>query len=66
MSSSPEKHIQLDQFLKYQNIAQSGGEAKHIIQSGAVRVNGVLETRRGRKLYLGDVVEIDGEEMTVE
>ncbi|MBN9395956.1 MAG: RNA-binding S4 domain-containing protein [Candidatus Melainabacteria bacterium] len=66
MSSSPEKHIQLDQFLKYQNIAQSGGEAKHIIQSGAVKVNGVLETRRGRKLYLGDVVEIDGEKMTVE
>ena len=65
MSSSPEKHIQLDQFLKYQNIAQSGGEAKHIIQSGAVKVNGVLETRRGRKLYLGDVVEIDGEKMTV-
>lgn len=66
MSSSPEKHIQLDQFLKYQNIAQSGGEAKHIIQSGAVKVNGVLEIRRGRKLYLGDVVEIDGEKMTVE
>ena len=66
MSSSPEKHIQLDQFLKYQNIAQSGGEAKHIIQSGAVKVNGVLETRRGRKLYLGDVVEIDGEKITVE
>jgi ribosome-associated protein len=66
MSTSPEKHIQLDQFLKYQNIAQSGGEAKHIIQSGAVKVNGVLETRRGRKLYLGDVVEIDGEKMTVE
>ena len=66
MSSSPEKHIQLDQFLKYQNIAQSGGEAKHIIQSGAVKVKGVLETRRGRKLYLGDVVEIDGEKMTVE
>jgi len=66
MSSSPEKHIQLDQFLKFQNIAKSGGEAKHIIQSGAVKVNGVLETRRGRKLYLGDVVEIDGEKMTVE
>lgn len=66
MSSPAEKHIQLDQFLKYQNIAQSGGEAKHIIQSGAVKVNGELETRRGRKLYIGDLVEIDGEQMMVE
>lgn len=66
MSSPTEKHIQLDQFLKYQNIAQSGGEAKHIIQSGAVKVNGELETRRGRKLYIGDLVEIDGEQMMVE
>lgn len=49
--------IKLDQFLKYHGIARSGGEAKTLIRSGAVRVNGNVETRRGRKLQEGDVVE---------
>ncbi len=58
--------IQLDQFLKMAQIVQSGGEAKVLIQSGAVTVNGIPETRRGRKLRPGDTVTVDGEEFVIE
>ncbi|MBP7962406.1 MAG: S4 domain-containing protein YaaA [Caldilineaceae bacterium] len=60
-----EEFIKLDQFLKVQQIVMSGGEAKHLIQSGEVMVNGEEETRRGRKLRQGDVVTVDGVEMEV-
>ena len=65
-SSKPEvETIELDQFLKLAEVCQSGGQAKHLIQSGAVLVNGVIETRRGKKLRPGDCVSIDGEEFMV-
>ena len=48
--------MKLDQFLKWQNLVSSGGEAKIFIKSGSVKVNGVAETRRGRKLNKGDKV----------
>ena len=48
--------MKLDQFLKWQNIASSGGEAKIIIKSGQVKVNGQIELKRGRKLVKGDKV----------
>lgn len=51
--------IKLDQFLKWQRIAQTGGEAKVLIQNGLVEVNGEMELRRGRKLFPGDVVQVD-------
>jgi len=51
--------ITLDQFLKHRNVVDSGGDAKHVIQAGLVRVNGETETRRGRKLMAGDYVEMD-------
>lgn len=54
-----EPYIKLDQFLKWQQIAQSGGEAKMLIHNGAVEVNGEMELRRGRKLFPGDVVTVD-------
>ncbi len=61
-----EEFIKLDQFLKLAQVVQTGGEAKFLIRSGAVIVNGVEETRRGRKLYHGDQVQIqDGDEMLV-
>lgn len=66
MSSNPQNQIQLDQFLKLKNVVQSGGEAKHVIQSGLVKVNGEVETRRGRKLAVGDLVEIEALSFTVE
>jgi ribosome-associated protein len=50
--------IKLDQFLKWQGIVQTGGEAKVRIQGGEVSVNGMVETRRGRKLVTGDRVVI--------
>jgi ribosome-associated protein len=50
--------IKLDQFLKWQQLAQTGGEAKMLIQTGQVSVNGEVETRRGRKLLAGDTVAL--------
>lgn len=49
----------LGQALKLGNVASTGGEAKVLIQTGEVTVNGDVETRRGRKLESGDVVEVE-------
>ena len=48
--------MKLDQFLKWKNLVSSGGEAKFFIKSGSVLVNGLVETKRGRKLNKGDKV----------
>lgn len=53
--------ITLGQALKAADIVGSGGEAKILIQEGFVTVNGEVETRRGRKLVSGDVVEVGDE-----
>jgi ribosome-associated protein len=58
--------IKLDQFLKFVGAAQTGGEAKLMIQDGEVMVNEVTEIRRGRKLSIGDQVTVRGETYTVE
>lgn len=55
------EHIRLDQALKLAAVTGSGGEGKFLIQEGRVLVNGEQETRRGRKLYPGDTVELEGE-----
>ena len=57
--------IRLGQLLKLAAVAGSGAEARELIQDGEVRVNGELETRRGRKLHAGDVVEALGERLRV-
>ena len=57
--------IRLDQLLKLADLVSSGGEAKVLIQDGSVRVNGELETRRGRKLVPGDRVELDEHQLEV-
>ena len=62
----PDNFIKLDQFLKVTNTVQSGGEAKILIRSGEVSVNGEMELRRGRKLYDQDVVAVDDVSFTVE
>lgn len=54
-------YIKLDQLLKLSNLVSTGGEAKLRVMSEEVRVNGEVETRRGRKLRSGDRVELDGE-----
>ncbi len=48
--------MRLDQFLKWKGVADTGGQAKHLVKSGLVEVNGVVEKRRGRKLNEGDLV----------
>ncbi|MEO0869271.1 MAG: RNA-binding S4 domain-containing protein [Cyanobacteria bacterium J06642_11] len=60
-----EPFIKLSQFLKLNDLVQSGGEAKHLIQSGYVLVNGDVEVRRGRKLYAGDQVTFEGQTYSV-
>lgn len=52
--------IRLGQFLKLAGLVDTGGEAKMRVQSGEVRVNGEVDTRRGRQLMPGDLVEMAG------
>ena len=59
----PSSGTTLGQALKASNLVGSGGEAKVLIQGGEVRVNGEVETRRGRKLEEGDVVEVGDERL---
>jgi len=54
--------MKLDQFLKWSGVTDTGGQAKRLVQDGLVRVNGEVETRRGRKLAPGDRVEVSGQE----
>ena len=60
-----EDFIRLGQVLKAAGMAESGAEAKEVIQDGLVMVNGETETRRGRKLHSGDVVLYDGKELRI-
>lgn len=55
----------LQDFLKCSGLVQTGGEAKFRIQGGEVRLNGMIETRRRKKLYVGDVVEYAGHRLEV-
>lgn len=58
--------IKLDQFLKWVGVAETGGHAKLMIQDGEVLVNGTVETRRGRKLFPGDLVTVEGQTFEVQ
>jgi ribosome-associated protein len=55
-----DESIRLGQFLKLADLAETGSDAKELILAGEVLVNGEPETRRGRQLRVGDVVEFDG------
>ena len=50
--------IKLDALLKVAGVADSGGQAKHLIRGGLVSVNGELATQRGKKIRRGDLVEV--------
>ena len=52
--------IKLDALLKFAGLCETGGEAKALIQGGAVKVNGEVCTMRGKKCRAGDTVELDG------
>ena len=54
-----EEYIQLLMLLKIKQMAQTGGHAKIIIESGLVKVNGDVEFRKRKKLRTGDLVELD-------
>lgn len=60
-----DEFIKLGQALKAANLVEDGVEAKYVIQDGLVTVNGEVDTRRGRKLYDGDVVSYDGQEIKI-
>ena len=59
------EYIKLDSFIKFSCSAETGGDAKLMIQSGEVRVNGEVCTQRGKKLRPGDTVEFDGTRLRV-
>ncbi|WP_050639244.1 MULTISPECIES: RNA-binding S4 domain-containing protein [Clostridia] len=61
-----DEFIKLGQALKAAGLVDSGVEAKEAVQDGLVKVNGETDTRRGRKLYDGDKVEFDGQEIKIE
>ena len=57
--------IKLDALLKFSGLCETGGEAKELVQGGAVRLNGEVYTQRGKKCRAGDVVELDGGEVKI-
>lgn len=57
--------IRLGQFLKLADVVEVGSDAKLLLEDGAVRVNGEVEARRGRTLFRGDVVTVDGDPLKV-
>ena len=59
------EYIKLDQALKLADIASTGGHAKFLILEGLVKVNGEIETRRGRKLIAQDIIEVEGNTIKV-
>ena len=60
-----DEFIKLGQALKLAGVVEDGVEAKYVIQDGLVKVNGEVDTRRGRKVYSGDVITFRGEEIKV-
>lgn len=61
-----DEHIKLGQLLKLAGLVDSGVDAKIEIQEGFVKVNGEVEVQRGKKIYPGDVIEFDGQQVRVE
>ena len=57
--------IKLDALLKYAGLCETGGEAKELVQGGAVKVNGEVCTMRGKKLHAGDTVTFAGETVKI-
>lgn len=49
--------LELCRILKFENMFASGGEAKHVISEGLVKVNGAVETRKRKKIFSGDIIE---------
>jgi len=61
-----DEFIKLGQALKAAGVVDSGVEAKEVILEGLILVNGEVDTRRGRKLYEGDVVSFENKKIKIE
>ncbi len=57
--------IKLDQFLKWAEVASTGGEAKTLIIDGEVKINNTVEFARGKKIHVGDIVEVQEKQFKV-
>ena len=60
-----DEFIKLGQLLKLARFCDSGVDAKFVIQDGLVKVNGEVETQRGKKLHDGDIVEFENKQVKV-
>ena len=58
-------YIELCKLLKAANLVMSGGEGKHVVSEGLVKVDGLVETRKGKKIRPGQVVEFGDEVLHV-
>jgi ribosome-associated protein len=58
--------IELYKILKLENLVQSGGEAKYVISEGWVRLNGKVETRKRKKIFAGDVIQLGEVNLRIE
>lgn len=58
--------IKLEQLLKFAGLVGSGSDAKMLIGEGTVRVNGIVELQRGKKIRPGDIIEFEGTKIEVE
>ena len=61
-----EEPIELCRILKFENMVASGGEAKHVIAEGLVKVNGEVETRKRKKIFAGDIIEFGSEKIRLQ
>ena len=61
-----DEFIKLGQLLKLAGLVDTGVDAKIVIQDGLVKVNGEVDTRRGKKIVPGDIVEYQGKQVKVE
>ena len=60
-----EEPIELYKILKFENMVNSGGEAKYVISQGQVVVNGEVETRKRKKIFSDDIIEFKGEKLRI-
>lgn len=61
-----DEYIKLGQVLKAAGFVESGTEAKDVITEGKVKVNGIIDIRRGKKLYPGDIADYNGQQIKIE
>ncbi len=58
--------VELYKILKFEGLSASGAEAKQAVADGLVKLNGVLETQKRKKIVAGDIIEFDGESYQIQ